>query len=57
VDKALIGNAEYEKIMLAISREISSLTANTKERFTAHSSASALAGGSVFPEPVEPVCD
>ena len=58
VDKALPENtAANEKLMLSLVKEIASLTANTEERFKAHWAASGLAGGSVFTQPIEPVCD
>jgi len=58
VDKVLPENTvANEKLMLALVNEISALTANTEERFKAHWAASGLAGGSVFRQPKEPVCD
>ena len=46
-----------DQIRSLISKEIEALTANTKERFTKYWDSSALAGGSVFEQPAEPVCD
>jgi hypothetical protein len=48
---------ENTKIFLSIGKEIVALTANTQERFTKYWSSSELAGGAVFEQPTEPVCD
>lgn len=48
---------EQQKIRNSLSRQIEALTGNTKERFTKYWQSSSLAGGSVFPQPKEPVCD
>ncbi len=45
------------KTYITASKEIEALTANTKERFTAYWNANGLAGGMVFSQPPEPVCD
>jgi len=48
---------DNENTILAISRELSALTANTQERFTAYWKAEELGSGAVYKEPLEPVCD
>lgn len=40
-----------------MSKEVEALTANTKERFAAYWQANSLAGGMVFSQAQEPVCD
>jgi hypothetical protein len=56
--KVLLGNtAPNEKLFISISKEIAALTSNTRERFTAYWNAESLAGGGVFRQPDEPVCD
>jgi len=45
------------KFRQRMSSEIESLTANTKERFTAYWKANELMGGAVFSQPTEPVCN
>ena len=49
--------SSVEKLRDSLSKEVEALTANTKERFTKYWDSSALAGGSVFEQPAEPVCD
>jgi hypothetical protein len=46
-----------EKTFLQLGKELTALTANTKERFTAYWQANRLAGGQVFEQAREPVCD
>lgn len=45
------------KLREQMSKEVEALTANTKERFTAYWKANALAGGMVFSQAHDPVCD
>jgi hypothetical protein len=45
------------KLLLTMSKEIEALTANTKERYIAYWNGEKLAGGMVFRQPEEPVCD
>jgi len=45
------------KLREQMSIEIEALTSNTKERFTAYWQANSLAGGMVFSQAQEPVCD
>ncbi len=51
------GSSENIKFREQLSHEIEALTANTKERFTAYWKGNELAGGMVFAQPAEPVCD
>jgi hypothetical protein len=50
-------DASSEKLFLQIGKDLRALTANTKERFTAHRKAENLKNGAVFHQPPEPVCD
>jgi hypothetical protein len=51
------GDASSEKLFLQIGKDLRALTANTKERFTAHWKAENLKNGAVFHQPPEQVCD
>ncbi len=58
VDKALPENTpQNSKLISQFSKDLLALIANTRERFTAYWAANKLAGGAVFDEPREPVCD
>jgi hypothetical protein len=46
-----------EKFIAKMSKEVEALTANTAERFKAYWNGERLAGGMVFQQPEEPVCD
>lgn len=50
-------NPQEIKFRQQLSKEIESLTANTKERFTAYWRAEELGGGAVYEQAKEPVCD
>ncbi len=51
------GDAASEKLFLQIGKDITALTRNTEERFRKYEKSSRLAGGSVFEQPKDPVCD
>jgi hypothetical protein len=56
--KVMPRNTEAEwKMQQQMSKEIVSLTGNTKERYIAYWNGEKLAGGMVFRQPEEPVCD
>lgn len=50
-------DAKDSKFRELMSKEIESLTANTRERYIAYWNGEKLAGGMVFRQPEEPVCD
>lgn len=49
--------ADSQRVFFKMSHELTALTANTQERFTAYWQANGLAGGAVFEPPRAPVCD
>jgi hypothetical protein len=51
------GDTSSEKLYLQIGNDLTALTGNTKERFTAYWKAESLKGGGVLEQPKEPVCD
>ncbi len=56
-DALPLKTADSQRTFFKMSHELTALTANTKERFTAYWQANALAGGAVFQQPSLPVCD